>query len=88
MKNDVFDMMAAGCAEAVQSCPAPAQVPPAQVASLAAQLIGYGLSRHVPAMQDGFDIITGHGRWRVDGALAVQMAELMRLHLMKQLETV
>lgn len=87
MKNDVFDMMAAGKADAAQSVPAPAQVPPAQVASLAAQLIGYGLSHHVPAMQEGFDIITSHGRWRVDGELAVQMAKLMRQHLMRQLAT-
>jgi hypothetical protein len=63
-------------------------VPQAQVASSEAQLIGYALSRHVPAMQHGFEVITAYGPWRVDGELAQQMAELMRQHLMNQLATV
>ncbi|WP_240154352.1 hypothetical protein [Comamonas sp. Tr-654] len=65
----------------------PASVPQAQAASLQAQLIGDSLSRHVPAMQSGFEIMTSQGLWRVDGELARQMAELMRRHLMKQLES-
>lgn len=65
----------------------PASVPQAQAASLQAQLIGDSLSRHVPAMQSGFEIMTNQGLWRVDGELARQMAELMRRHLMKQLES-
>jgi len=67
--------------------PSPASVPQAQAASLQAQLIGDSLSRHVPAMQSGFEIMTSQGLWRVDGELARQMAELMRRYLMKQLES-
>jgi hypothetical protein len=53
-----------------------------------AQLIGYALSHHVPDMRRGFDILTSHGRWHVDAKPAAQMAELMRQHLMQQLETI
>ena len=42
----------------------------------------------MPAMQRGFEVITSYGPWHVDGELAEQMAELMRQHLMKQLESV
>lgn len=84
MEEVFFKQVAA--AKALAAGVAPAPVPPAQVASLAAQLIGDGLSRHVPAMQRGFDVITSCGRWHVDGELAEQMAELVRQHLMRQLE--
>jgi hypothetical protein len=53
-----------------------------------AQLIGYALSHHVPDMRRGFDILTSYGRWHVDAKPAAQMAELMRQHLMQQLETI
>ena len=88
MKKINVKPFAAGKASAVDSDARPASVPKAQVASLEAQLIGHGLSRHVPAMRNGFDVITNYGSWHVDGELAAQMAEVMRLHLMKQLETV
>jgi hypothetical protein len=52
------------------------------------QLIGYALSHHVPDMRRGFDILTSYGRWHVDAKPAAQMAELMRQHLMQQLETI
>jgi len=88
MKKTEVKPFAAGKASAVDSDARPDSVPKAQVASLEAQLIGHGLSRHVPAMQGGFDVITNYGSWHVDGELAAQMAEVMRLHLMKQLEMV
>ncbi len=88
MEEDIFDQIASGKAPTAATEVAPAPVPQAQVASREAQLIGYALSRHVPAMQHGFEVITAYGPWRVDGELAQQMAELMRQHLMNQLATV
>ena len=88
MEEDIFDQIASGNAPTATNEVSPAPVPQAQVASSEAQLIGYALSRHVPAMQHGFEVITAYGPWRVDGELAQQMAELMRQHLMNQLATV
>lgn len=89
MEEDILDQIASGkfrAAAAASVVTAP--VPQAELASQKAQLIGYALSRHVPAMQRGFEVITSYGPWHVDGELAEQMAELMRQHLMKQLENV
>lgn len=94
MKTSLFEQLGEGHDSAPEAevdpdpdpTPSPAPVPQALAASLEAQLIGYSLSRHVPAMQSGFEIITSQGLWRVDGELAEQMAELMRRYLMKQLE--
>ena len=88
MEEDIFDQIASGKAPTVATELAPAPVLQAQVASREAQLIGYALSRHVPAMQRGFEVLTSYGPWHVDGELAQQMAELMRQHLMNQLATV
>lgn len=85
MNKDIFDQIASGEAPA----PAvPAPVPQASAAGQQAQLIGYALSRHVPAMQRGFEVVTSYGPWHVSGELAEQMAELMRKHLMEQLASV
>lgn len=65
----------------------PSTVPQAQVASLEAQLIVDCLNLLVPSMQSSFKIITTQALWHVDGELAQEMAELMRKHLMKRLET-
>ena len=89
MEEDILDQIASGkFRPAVAASVVPAPVPQAELASQKAQLIGYALSRHVPAMQRGFEVITSYGPWHVDGELAEQMAELMRQHLMKQLESV
>lgn len=88
MEKDIFDQIASGNAPTAATELGPAPVPQAQVASREAQLIGYALSRHVPAMQRGFEVLTSYGPWRVDGELALLMAELMRQHLMNQLATV
>ena len=89
MEEDILDQIARGkFRPAVAASVVPAPVPQAELASQKAQLIGYALSRHVPAMQRGFEVITSYGPWHVDGELAEQMAELMRQHLMKQLESV
>lgn len=86
MCQDIFDQRAEG--EAVAASLLPATVPQAQMACHEAQLIGYALSHHVPDMRRGFEILTRYGRWHVDAKPASQMAELMRLHLMQQLETI
>ena len=89
MEEDILDQIASGkFRPAVAASVVPAPVPQAELASQKAQLIGYALSRHVPAMQRGFEVITSYGPWHVDGELAEQMDELMRQHLMKQLESV
>ena len=89
MEEDILDQIARGkFRPAAAASVVPAPVPQAELASQKAQLIGYALSRHVPAMPRGFEIITSYGPWHVDGELAEQMAELMRQHLMKQLESV
>ena len=89
MEEDILDQIASGkFRPAVAASVVPAPVPQAELASQKAQLIGYALSRHVPAMQRGFEVITSYGPWHVDGELAEQMAELMRQNLMKQLESV
>ena len=89
MEKDIFDHIASGKVPApAAAAVVPAPAPQAELASQKAQLIGYALSRHVPAMQHGFEVITSYGPWHVDGELAEQMAELMRQHLMKHLESV
>ena len=85
MNKDIFDQIASGEAPALE---VPAPVPQASTAGQKAQLIGYALSRHVPAMKRGFEIITSFGPWHVSGELAEQMAELMRKYLMEQLASV
>lgn len=86
MKEDIFDQIASGKVPAPMCQPAP--VPQAREAGQQAQLIGYALSRHVPAMQRGFEVITCYGPWHIGGELAEQMAELMRKHLLEQLSSV
>ena len=89
MEKDIFDQIASGKVSATAAAAVvPAPVPQGELASQKAQLIGYALSRHVPAMQRGFEVITSYGPWHVDGELAEQMAELMRQHLMQQLTKV
>lgn len=88
MSQNIFDQRADGKASVAAASLVPAIVPQAQIACLEAQLIGYALSRHVPDMRRGFDILTSYGRWHVDAKPATQMAELMRQHLMQQLETI
>ncbi|ACY32438.1 hypothetical protein [Comamonas thiooxydans] len=88
MSQDIFDQRADGKAFAAAASLVPATVPQAQIACHQAQLIGYALSHHVPDMRRGFDILTSYGRWHVDAKPAAQMAELMRQHLMQQLETI
>ena len=88
MSQDIFDQRADGKAFAAAVTLVPATVSQAQNACAQAQLIGYALSHHVPDMRRGFDILTSYGRWHIDAKPAAQMAELMRLHLMQQLETI
>ncbi|MDR3065527.1 MULTISPECIES: hypothetical protein [Comamonas] len=88
MSQDMFDPRAKGKACPTSASMVPATVPQAQTACHEAQLIGYALSHHVPEMRRGFEILTIHGRWHVDAEPAARMAELMRQHLMQQLETI
>ncbi|WEE79847.1 hypothetical protein LZ683_11095 [Comamonas testosteroni] len=88
MSQDIFDQHPDGEAVPAAASLVPATVPQAQMACHEAQLIGYALSHHVPDMRRGFEILTRHGSWHVDAKPATKMAELMRQHLMQQLETI